>query len=134
MTDRLKLLLAAGCLMAAVLALSIMLVQVKAKLSAEAKAHKAEREAHAITTEALGTCRANVANLDAAISSQNEAVRALELAGAERERQAGEAIQRAKSEASRYRKAALDLAKAQPGPNRCESAASLMRATLEAER
>lgn len=100
--------------------------QCSGRVNAEHKLGVAVKERDAARAD-LGTCKANVATLDGALSRQNAAVDALRQESAARVAQSEKAVSAARSVAASYRKSAAAILAARPrGASACQSADALI--------
>ena len=79
-------------------------------------------------------CQGDLAKADAKVIEQNGTITGLRTAAEQRAKVAAAEIKAAKVEANGFRKRALELAKAKPGPNQCDSARELLVDTLTENR
>ncbi|CAN7310801.1 hypothetical protein LJR164_001649 [Phenylobacterium sp. LjRoot164] len=82
----------------------------------------------------LAACNVKVDNLTDALEVQNAAVDRMEAEARERSRRADAAIAEARRKAAIYKAKADRLARAQPGPDMCASARSLIIDSLSEDR
>jgi len=96
----------------------------------------AERSAKIIVQkdQLILDCQGDLAKAGEKVVEQGNTITGLKTAAEDRAKVAAAEIKAAKVEANGFRKRALELAKAKPGPNQCDSARALLVDTLTENR